>query len=75
MTFEQAKAERDQLEAKYREAGVALRAFPRNGVGLASDSAMATPEYRQAKARVDKAFAALRAFNAGFTKVFGGRTK
>lgn len=55
---------RDALEAETKAAGLALKAFPKGPMGLTPDSVKATLEYKSAKNRYDKAFAALRAFNA-----------
>ena len=65
--FEVAKAESALLEKEVDAASAALQVFPRGPMGLVSE---ATPEYRAAKARFQKAFARLRAFNAVFTKRF-----
>jgi len=68
--FEDAKAEGALLEKEVDAADVVLKAFPRSPLGGASEAARATPEFRAANARFQKAFAALRAFNAVFTKRF-----
>ena len=56
--------ERDALEVEWREAGKALKQFPKGPTGLTPDTVKLSPEYRAAKLRYDKAFAALRAFNS-----------
>jgi len=68
--FEEAKAEEALLENEMSEAQAAINAFPRGPTGLTPDAVKATPEWRAAKTRVDKAFARLRAFNAVFVKRF-----
>jgi len=68
--FEGAKAEGALLEREVDAADVVLKTFPRGAMGIVSDAVASSPEYRAAKARINKAFAALRAFNAVFTKSF-----
>lgn len=68
--FEAAKAQQSQLEQEVEEAGAGLRDFPRGAMGLTPDAVKTSPAYRAAKARFDRAFARLRAFNATFTKKF-----
>lgn len=68
--FEEAKAEGVLVEKEMSAAQAAIDAFPRGPMGLTPDAVRATPEWRAAKARVDKAFARLRAFNAVFVKRF-----
>lgn len=68
--FEEAKAEGALLENEVNAADEALKAFPRGTMGLVSDVVAATPEYRAAKTRFQKAFTRLREFNAVFTKRF-----
>lgn len=68
--FEEARAEEALVEKEMSEAQAAIDAFPRGPMGLTPDAVRALPEYRAAKARVDKAFARLRAFNAVFVKRF-----
>jgi hypothetical protein len=68
--FEKAKVEEALLEQEVTEAEAALKSFPRGPMGLTPDSVRATSEWRTAKARFDKAFARLRAFNAFFVKKF-----
>ena len=62
------EATRMQLENEYREAGNGVKLFPRLANGLVTDEAKASVEYKSAKARMDKAFSALRAFNAKFKR-------
>jgi hypothetical protein len=68
--FEEAKAEGALLEEEESEAGAALKVFPRGPTGLTPDSVRATPEWKAANARYQKAFARLRDFNGVFVKKF-----
>ena len=68
--FDEAKAEAARLDAEAEAAGQVLRSFPRGPTGLTPDAVRATPEYRAAKARFDKAFARQRDFNGVFVKRF-----
>jgi len=68
--YEEAKAEGALLEQEVDAVDAVLKAFPRSPLGGASDAARETPEFRAANARFQRAFAALRAFNAVFTKRF-----
>ena len=67
------EAARSALEAEYKAASDALRAFPRLPNGLAPDSVKSLPEYREAKAASDRAFQALRAFNKAHKPTLGPR--
>ena len=55
---------RNCLEAEVKVASLALKAFPRNEIGLVPEWVRISPEYRAAKLRFDTAFHCLRAFNA-----------
>ena len=68
--FEEAKAEAARLDAEAEAAGQILRTFPRGPTGLTPDAVKATPEYRAANARFQKAFARQRDFNGVFVKRF-----
>ena len=68
--FEEAKAESALIEKEVDAASEALQAFPRGPLGGTSDAARATPEFRAANTRFQKAFARQRAFNAVFVKKF-----
>ena len=68
--FEEAKAEVALLEKEVDAANEVLKTFPRGTMGLTPDAVATTPEYRAAKARFQKAFARLRAFNAVYVKRF-----
>ena len=68
--FEEAKAELALIEKEMAAAEEGMRAFPRGTMGLPPENVRLSPEYRAAKARTDKAFARLRAFNAVYVKRF-----
>ena len=79
--FEQAKIEEAKVEREMSEAEQALNfitaelaqrfGVPERGpMGLTPDIVNEAPEWRAAKARVDRAFAQLRSFNAVFVKRF-----
>jgi len=70
MSFEDAKAESVLLEEEVSITGAVMRTFQRNAIGLVSDAVRTTPNYQAARARYQRAFAALRDFNAVYTKVF-----
>ena len=73
--FEEAKAELALIEKEMAAAAAAMRAFPRGAMGLPPESVRLSPEYRAAKARTDKAFARLRAFNAVYVKRFANELR
>ena len=75
MTYEQAKQQRDELDANYRAAGDALKTYPRLANGLTPNAVRTSPAYRNDKAVCDAAFAALRAFNKGYVKTFNKEIK
>lgn len=68
--YEDAKAQRDALEEEMSLATAEIKSFPRGAMNLVPDHVKASPEYRSAKLRTDRAFAKLRAFNAEFVKRF-----
>jgi hypothetical protein len=68
--FEKAVAERDRLEQEVSAAGKVMGTFPHGATGLTPDHVKATPEWRAAKARLTRAFAALQNFNIVFTSAF-----
>lgn len=74
--FEDAKAERDLIQKEVDAAGAVLRTFPKGGpLGLTPDAVRATPEFRAANARFQKAFARLRAFNTIYVKRFANEIR
>ena len=73
MSFAIAKVTASLLESDYSAASRNFKAIPGVGsgpMGLTPDDVRARPDYRIAKEAMDKAFAALRVFNAGYVKRF-----
>lgn len=73
MDYQQAKSERDRLEAAQRAAFEVLRAIPGYGtgsMGMTPDAIRATPEWQSAASANGRAFAALQTFNRDFVKRF-----
>lgn len=70
MTYDEAKATRDQIEAEVVRLARVLGAFPRTALGLTPDHIKASVEYRTAKAAFDAAFHRQRVFNFAFVKTF-----
>lgn len=70
MTFEDAKAVRDQIEAEVAGFTATLNAFPKSDLGLTSDATRATMEWKVAQSGFTHAFSRLRSFNSQFTKAF-----
>lgn len=70
MSFEQAKSRRDALESDLRHWTSVLDSYPKSAMGLTDELSKSTPEWREAKAKADRAFAELRRFNAWFTSAF-----
>lgn len=68
-TYAQAKEYCASIEAREKEAGKVLAAFPKLANGLTPDSAK-TPEWRAARAAYAKAFADLRDWNARMSRTF-----
>lgn len=67
MTGAEFEARAAALNAEYQAAGKALREVPGIGsgpAGLTPDAVRATPAFREASDRFNRAFRALRAFNA-----------
>lgn len=74
-SYNAAKDAQTKLYNAWSEAGKAMDAFPRSPNGLTTDAARATPEWRQAKARLDSAFNAYRNFNGVFTRAYKSEIK
>ncbi len=75
MTHTQHDYELDKAHQAYLEAAVSvtsgvMNAFPKGDMGLTPDDVKASDTYRAAKKSFNNAFAALRAFNAGYVKRF-----
>lgn len=68
--FTRALAIRNVLDRDVDDLSAELRRFPVGPMGLTTDAAKASPEYRATKIAYDGAFARLRAFNASFVKTF-----
>jgi len=69
--FNKAKEHHDQLEAEVQRTGRDLKQLSGGGLmGMTPEAVRATPEWKAAKHAADKAFAAFRAFNAGYVKRF-----
>lgn len=75
MTFEQAKREADRLNALVASTGAALQAFPKGPLGITPDAVKGTLEWLTAKREFDRAFYALRTFNAHYTKRFAAELR
>lgn len=70
-TYTEAKALRDRLEAKEKEAGRKLRELSGGGpMGLTPDAIRATPAWQKARREYNAAFAELRSFNQDYTRRF-----
>lgn len=76
MTYSEAKAYRDQLEAELNRLSAILNSFPHDGpMGLTPDHVKLSPEYRAAKSAWDLQFHKLRTFNGAFTREFRAELK
>lgn len=76
VTYANAKAAGEALQARVDAAGAALGALSGGGpMGLTPDDVKASPAWRTAKAAFDQAFARLRRFNAGFVKTYRAEIK
>jgi hypothetical protein len=70
VTYEEAKAQQDSLFVEMSRLGAVLDTFPKGAMGLTTDAARATPEFRRAKADFNRAFQRVRAFNVWFVETF-----
>lgn len=68
MTFDQAKAKQDQLNAVCDKASSDLNKYPVGPMGLTPDSVKASPEWRRDQANFEIAFKALQTYNKWFCK-------
>ena len=59
-----------KLDQEWQEAGEGLKVFPQGPMGLIPDHVRATPEFKSAFLRFERAHKALRDFNGPFTKKF-----
>ena len=70
MTFEQAQAEQQRLEAEMQIVEKRLNAYPCNEIGLTPDEVRQAAEYQRDWAAFNKLFDTYRTFNAWFVKTF-----
>jgi predicted RNA-binding protein with RPS1 domain len=70
MTYEEAKAYKQQLEEVNKVKSKVLNSFEKNDMGFSPDHIRALPEYKKAEKEYDKSFSELRNFNSWFTKMF-----
>lgn len=73
MTYEEAKAARDAIEARLKAASDTLKAIPGIGsgpMGLTPDHIKSSPEYREANRAYLAIHHELRRFNSAFTKQY-----
>ena len=70
MNYLDAKRCADLLSIDASKAGEVLNQFPRNAMGLVSDSVRTSAEYVAAKKVFERAFQESRSFNAWYTKKF-----
>lgn len=70
MTYEELRACAEALDAECARLGAILQGYPRGALGMTSDAAKATPEWRADRAAFDVAFARLRHVNGILTKHF-----
>ena len=71
MTFLEAKAISEALDAEVKAASVELRSTSGGGpMGMTPDHVRGTPEWQRAKRTFDGAFSRLRAFNGWYVKAF-----
>ena len=70
LTFEEYKAQRDQLSNWYREIGRELSAYPKNEMGMTIESIRNTPEYKAKRALCNKVFQQLRTLNGKYIWVY-----
>lgn len=70
LTFEEYKAQRDQLSNWHREIGRELSAYPKNEMGMTIESIRNTPEYKAKRALCNKVFKQLRILNGKYIKLY-----
>jgi hypothetical protein len=68
--YDEAKLERDRLQAEMQSASAIMQTFPRGEMGLTPDHIKASPEWRAARARYQTALSAMQTFNATFIPRF-----
>jgi len=70
MTFEEAAAKQQRLEAQERAASERLKAYPHGAMGLVTEEIRLSPEYQADRAAWESIFAAYRSYNAWYVKAF-----
>ena len=70
LTFEEYKAQRDQLSNWHREIGRELSAYPKNEIGMTVESIRNTQEYKAKRALCNKVFQQLRILNGKYIKTY-----
>ncbi len=60
------RAAQETLESEVKAASLAMQAFPRKANGMTPDDVKFTPEFKTAKQNYNRAFQALRSFNAKY---------
>ncbi len=73
--YEVLKSRRDRLEAEAKSASDALNAFPKGPMGLTPDDVKASPEFKAARQRYQKAADQLREANSIIAKRFAKEAK
>jgi hypothetical protein len=69
-TYPAAKLKQDELYADLERTSKVMQAFPSGPMGFTPDAVKDTEEFRSANQANQRAFSALRAFNAQFVKTF-----
>lgn len=69
MTYEEAKAQRDALEADWKAKAAKLDAYPKDARGLTLETAKSA-RWRRDRAACAEAFELLRSFNAEFVQTY-----
>lgn len=75
MDYAAAKRIRDCWQAEVDTATEALKAHPRNAMGLTPDEVKFSPAYRRDKRHFDNAFENLREWNGFIARNFAGEAK
>ena len=70
MTYEEARAYKQELEKRNKTYSDILNSFEKYSNGLTPDHVRVLPEWREARKASENSFAELRNFNAWFVKTF-----
>jgi hypothetical protein len=70
MTYEEAKAYKQQLDEKSKIDSDLLNSFEKNSMGMTPDHIRETTEWKKAKQSSEKSFSELKNFNSWFMKNF-----